>query len=47
VQVGGLPYGISPPEVRQLFFGWQVNASGVHLKQAGPHMEVRICLKIK
>ncbi|KAI3424270.1 hypothetical protein D9Q98_009624 [Chlorella vulgaris] len=46
VKVGGLPYGISPPEVRQLFFGWQVNASGVHLKQAGPHMEALVDFEV-
>jgi hypothetical protein len=41
-QVGGLPRGITPPEVLQLFWGWQAKVAGTYVDPAGsgPHVEV-------
>ena len=43
LQVGGLPRGITPPEVLQLFWGWQAKVTGTYVDPAGsgPHVEVR------
>ena len=38
----GLPRGITPPEVLQLFWGWQAKVAGTYVDPAGsgPHVEV-------
>lgn len=43
-QVGGLPQGITAPEVLGLFWGWAAKPDGTHILPAGdgaPHAEVR------
>lgn len=43
VKVTGLPHGITPPEVLQLFWGWQAKVTGTYIRSVDheKRLEVR------